>query len=140
MGLLDMAKGMLGGDPTAGSGNLIGTVMQALNSQPGGLDGVVQSLREGGLAGAVNSWIGTGTNTPVSADQVQSVLGSGVLSDLAAKLGISPETAGAQLSQLLPGIVDHLTPNGEVPQGGLAQAGMSLVQGLLAKKFGAQQG
>ena len=137
MGILDIAQGLLSGNQTSGSGNLIGTVMQVLNNQPGGLDGVVHSFRQGGLAETVNSWIGTGENAPVSADQVQSVLGSGIVEDLAAKLGVSPETAGSQLSQLLPGIVDHLTPNGEVPQGGLAGAGLSLMQGLLAKKFGA---
>ncbi len=137
MGLLDIAEGMLGGNQGS-SGNLIGTVMQALNSQPGGLDGVLQSLRQGGLSEAVSSWVGTGANAPLSAGQLQNVLGSGgVVSELASKLGISPDTAASQLSQLLPGIVDHLTPNGEVPQGGLAGAGMSLLQGLLSKKFGA---
>jgi uncharacterized protein YidB (DUF937 family) len=134
MGLLDMAEGMLGGNQNTGSGNLIGTVLQALNSQPGGLDGIIQSFRQGGLGEVVNSWIGTGANAPVSADQVQSVLGSGVLGDLAAKLGVSPEAAGSHLSELLPGIVDDLTPNGEIPQGGLAGAGLSILQALLAKK------
>ena len=137
MGLLDIAMGMLGGNQTTGSGNLIGTVMQVLNSQPGGLDGVVQSLRQGGLTETVSSWIGTGENAPVAADQVQNILGSSVVKDLAARLGVSPETAGSHLSELLPGIVDHLTPNGEVPQGGLAAAGLSLVQGLLSRKLGA---
>ena len=137
MGLLDIVQGMLAGNQTAGSGSLISTVMQVLNNQPGGLDGVVQAFRQGGMAETVNSWIGTGANAPVSADQVQDVLGSGVFKDLAAKLGVSPETAGSQLSELLPGIVDHLTPSGEVPQGGLAAAGLSLVQGLLSRKLGA---
>ena len=137
MGLLDIVQGLLGGSQTAGSGNLLGTVMQVLNSQPGGLDGILQSLQRGGLGDTVNSWIGTGQNAPVSGDQLQNVLGGGVVQDLAAKLGISPGDASSQLSQLLPGIVDHLTPNGEVPQGGLSGMGMDLLKGLLARNAGA---
>ncbi len=136
MGLLDIVQGLVAGNQSADSGNIIGTVMQVLNSQPGGLDGILQSLQGGGLGDAVNSWIGTGQNAPVSGDQLQSILGSGVAQDLASKLGISPGDASSHLSQLLPGIVDHLTPNGEVPQGGLAGIGMDLVKGLLARSAG----
>ena len=53
--------------------------------------------------------------------------------ELAAKLGISPSDAASHLSSLLPGIVDHLTPNGEVPEGGLAGVGLDLVKGLLSR-------
>ena len=137
MGLLDIVQGLVGGDQATGSGNLLSTVMQVLNNQPGGLDGILQSLQGGGLGETVNSWIGTGQNAPVSGDQLQSVLGSGVVQDLAARLGISPGDASSHLSQLLPGIVDHLTPNGEVPQGGLAGMGMDLVKGLIARNAGA---
>jgi uncharacterized protein YidB (DUF937 family) len=85
----------------------------------------------------VKSWVGTGSNLPVSAEQVQSILGSGAVQDLAAKLGISPCDAASHLSTLLPGIIDHLTPNGEVPQGGLAGVGLDLVKGLLSRGAGA---
>ena len=137
MGLFDMAQELLRGSQTSGAGGMIGSVMQVLNGQAGGLDGVLQSLQQGGLGDAVKSWVGTGGNLPVTAEQLQSVLGSGVVQDLAAKLGISPEDAASHLSALLPGIIDHLTPNGEVPEGGLAGAGMSLVKGLLARSSGA---
>lgn len=137
MGLLDIVQGMMGDSQTAGSGNIVGTVMQVLNSQPGGLEGILQSLQTGGLGAVVNSWIGTGQNAPVSGDQLQNILGSGVVQDLASKLGISPADASSHLSQLLPGIVDHLTPNGELPQGGLTGAGMDLVKGLLSRSLGA---
>ena len=137
MGLFDMARELLGGSQTGGAGDIVGTVMQVLNGQADGLDGVLQSLQVGGLGDAVNSWIGTGHNLPVSGEQLQSVLGSGVVQDLAAKLGISPTDAASHLSQLLPGIVDHLTPNGEVPEGGLAGVGLDLVKGLLSRGTGA---
>jgi len=137
MGLLDIAKELLGGNQTSGAGDMVGTVVQVLNGRAGGLDGVLQSLQKGGLGDAVNSWVGTGSNAPVTGGQLESVLGSGVVQDLASKLGISPADAASHLSELLPGIIDHLTPNGEVPQGGLAGAGMDLVKGLLSRKLGA---
>ena len=137
MGLLDIAKELLGGNQTNGAGDMVGTVVQVLNGRAGGLDGVLQSLQKGGLGDAVNSWVGTGSNAPVTGGQLESVLGSGVVQDLASKLGISPADAASHLSELLPGIIDHLTPNGEVPQGGLAGAGMDLVKGLLSRKLGA---
>src|SRR5258706_11640760 len=137
MGLFDVARELLGGSQTGGAGDMVGTVMQVLNGQAGGLDGVLQSLQGSGLGDAVNSWIGSGHNLPVTGEQLQSVLGSGVVQDLAAKLGISPTDAASHLSQLLPGIVDHLTPNGEVPEGGLASVGLDLVKGLLARGTGA---
>ena len=139
MGLFDIVEGLMGGGQTPQGGNLIGTVMQVLNAHPGGLDGVLQSLRGAGLGDAVNSWVGTGPNAAVSGDQLQNVLGSGIVQQLATKLGISPTDAASHLSNLLPGIVDHLTPNGEVPQGGLAGAGMDLLKGLLSRNAGASQ-
>ena len=137
MGLFDMARELLGGSQVGGTGDVVGSILQVLNGQAGGLDGVLQSLQQGGLGDAVKSWVGTGSNLPVSADQLQSILGSGVVQDLATKLGNSPADASAHLSALLPGIIDHLTPNGEVPEGGLAGAGMALVKGLLARSSGA---
>src|SRR5215813_2359081 len=129
MGLLDIAQGLLANSDS--SGNVIGTVMEVLNSRSGGLDGIVQSLQQGGLTETVSSWIGSGQNAPVSGDQLQSALGSGVVQDLASKLGVSPDVAGSHLAELLPGIIDRLTPNGEVPSGGLASAGMELLSGFL---------
>ena len=136
MGLLDVVQGLLGSDKPDGGGGMVSTVLQVLNSRAGGLDGVLQSLQSGGLGETVKSWIGTGPNAPVSKEQVESLLGSSVVQDLASKLGISPSDASAHLSELLPGIIDHLTPNGEVPQGGLAGAGMDLVKGLLSRQPG----
>ena len=137
MGLFDIAREILGGGQTDGAGGVVSSVVQVLSGRAGGLDGVLQSLQQGGLGETVKSWVGTGSNLPVTAEQLQSVLGSGVVQDLAAKLGIAPDDAASHLSALLPGIIDHLPPNGEVPEGGLAGAGMSLVKGLLARSSGA---
>jgi uncharacterized protein YidB (DUF937 family) len=87
--------------------------------QGGGLASLIQSFEQGGLGSVVQSWIGTGQNLPVSAEQLQSVLGSEKVSALAAQVGLTPADLSQHLSQLLPGLVDKLTPNGEVPQGDL---------------------
>lgn len=86
-----------------------------IHNQPGGLQGLVQSFHDKGLGEIASSWVGMGENLPVSADQVHQVLGSERVNDLAIKAGISPDVAGGAIAQLLPGIVDRLTPNGSCP-------------------------
>jgi uncharacterized protein YidB (DUF937 family) len=133
MGLFDDAVGNLTGGTTAGGGgqNLIMSVLEMLNNRQGGISGLAGAFQQNGLGHLVSSWIGTGANLPVSADQIQQVLGSGQIQAIAQKLGIAPEAASSQLAAVLPGVVDKLTPNGEVPQGGdLMSTGMGLLQGL----------
>ena len=80
----------------------------------------------------MQSWISTGANQPVSGEQLGGILGSagGLLGQLAQQAGVSPAEAGDQLSQWLPQIVDQLTPDGQLPAGGLGDIG-SLLGGLL---------
>jgi len=129
MGLLDSVVGALAGGQSGGNSGLMDVVMQLINNQPGGLGGLVQSFQQGGLGEIVNSWVSTGQNLPVSAEQLQSVLGGGALQDIAAKLGVSPEQASGSLADLLPQVVDKLTPNGQLPEGGdLLAQGMDLLK------------
>ena len=132
MGLLDdlenkAVTGMLGG-----SSNPLATgLLQMINNQPGGVAGLVQSFHEKGLGEVASSWVGNGQNLPISADQIQQVLGSEQVKQLAAKAGISPEVAGSSLAQLLPTLIDKLTPNGQVQQhSNLMEMGMSVLQSL----------
>jgi len=81
----------------------------------GGLGGLLNKLEEGGLSNAANSWVGSGQNQPVSPTQLGSALGSKVIKTLAQQSGLSEEDLTKQLSQVLPGIVDKLTPNGRLP-------------------------
>lgn len=131
MGLLDSVVGALAGGQSGGDNPLLAVVMQLLNNQPGGLAGLVQSFQQGGLGEIVNSWVSTGQNLPISPEQLQSVLGGGQLQQIAAQLGMSPEQASGSLAELLPTVVDQLTPNGQLPQGGDL-----LSQGLDALKKG----
>jgi uncharacterized protein YidB (DUF937 family) len=129
MGLLDSVVGALGGGQGGGNNGLVDVVMQLINSQPGGLGGLVQSFQQGGLGEVVNSWVSTGQNLPVSAEQLQAVLGGGQLQNIAAQLGVSPEQASGSLAELLPQVVDKLTPGGQLPQGGdLLAQGMDMLK------------
>lgn len=127
MGLLDNLETMAMGK-VAGSNPEVAAVLQMIQNHPGGVNGLVQAFHSNGLGGLVNSWIGTGENQPVTADQIQQVLGSGQVQALAQKLGVSPEQASSTLSHLLPTVMDKLTPNGTVPeQSNLLQTGESLL-------------
>lgn len=83
--------------------------------EQGGVAGVVEKFQQGGLAQEAASWVSTGDNLPISAEQIQQVIGNGKLAEMAEKFGISSEDISAQLAQHLPNIIDKLTPNGSVP-------------------------
>jgi uncharacterized protein YidB (DUF937 family) len=119
MSLLDQALGAFAGGQSGDNSALLQTVMQLVNNpQNGGLEGLIQSFQQGGLGEIVNSWVSTGQNLPISAEQIQSVLGGSSLSGLAAQLGVSPEQASGSLADMLPQLIDQMTPNGQIPQGG----------------------
>ena len=131
MGLLDDVLGMAGvGGKQAQHPGALGAIMDYINSpQVGGLSGLQQMFHNQGLGGVISSWIGTGQNLPISQDQLQSVLHSEALQNVAAKAGIDPSQLTGMMSQLLPHVVDKLTPNGQVPDSGvLAQ----MMKGLAA--------
>ncbi|MVT03141.1 hypothetical protein CD006_10840 [Enterobacter sp. 10-1] len=129
MGLLDQIGGMLGGQ--AGKAEQLQAIM-AWVQQQGGVQGILEKFRSGGLGEIVESWIGQQGNIPVSSDQVTSVFGSPALQDLAAKLGIDPQTASSLISEYLPKIVDGLSPEGEAPaRQDLLSEGVNLLKGKL---------
>ncbi len=119
MGLLDglagQVLGSLSGAGGAQQGGALGAIMNMIAQQPGGLQGLIDAFERNGLGGVAASWVGNGANLPVSAEQLQSVLGSDQLGSLAAALGFSPQDASAQLAEALPQVVDKLTPQGAVP-------------------------
>ena len=81
----------------------------------GGLGGLVNKLQQGGLGDVVNSWVGSGQNQPVSPSQLGSALGPSILKTVSQVTGLSEDDLTKQLSQVLPGLVDKLTPNGKLP-------------------------
>jgi uncharacterized protein YidB (DUF937 family) len=101
----------------------------------GGLSGLIDKISAGGLGDQVASWIGTGNNLPITAEQIQQVLGSSFVQGLAAKMGINTADAAGSLANILPQIVDKLTPEGQVPgDNHLLEAGLAGLTSLLANK------
>lgn len=121
MGLLDdivgKAAGMVRGDEGELPGVQGGILEMIAGRESGGLGGLVQSFQEKGLGGIISSWIGTGENQTISADQIQQVLGSDTIQNLAAKFGIKPEDLSGKLAEFLPGAIDKITPDGTLPNG-----------------------
>ncbi len=116
MGFLDeMASKAIGSVMGSSNNPIASHIMDAINQQPGGLTGLMQNFHDKGLGSIASSWVGMGQNLPISAEQIQSVLGnSGMMQQLCAKAGISPEEASSHLAQYLPAIIDKLTPQGKV--------------------------
>jgi uncharacterized protein YidB (DUF937 family) len=125
MGLMDQlgqaAGGMMGGQAAQNSLLQAVTSLLGQNSSVGGLAGIVQAFQKNGLGDIVNSWVSTGKNLPITPDQIKQGLGGDFLSQLASKAGIPPDAASAQLSSLLPDMIDKVTPNGKIESGGIDQ-------------------
>jgi len=113
-----LASGVLFGKRDAGPS--AGTDAQPTSDQGaggllGGLGGLLEKLQKEGLGNAINSWTGRGENQPVSPGQLGSALGPDIIKTLAQRSGMSEEEITRQLSQILPGVVDKLTPQGRLP-------------------------
>jgi uncharacterized protein YidB (DUF937 family) len=107
----------------------------ANNGELGGLNGWVDKFNQAGLGDVLGSWIGTGANQPITSDQLSRVLGPDTLGKAASQLGMDPSQLSGQLSVILPGLIDKLTPHGSAPEGGLGNTGelLGMLGGLLQK-------
>jgi len=136
MGLFDSIVGAAMGQVQQ-QGGLAGALggLLANDGAQGGLSGLIDKFNQAGLGEVIRSWIGSGQNLPISAEQLQAVLGSDTVRQIAAQLGVDPQQAAAQLAGLLPGLVDQLTPQGAVPEQGLGTGGdlFGALGGLLRK-------
>ena len=104
MSLSDLAGQLLGGQQPGCNPNLLTTLLNVVNSQPGGVAGLLESFQQKGLGGIVGSWVGTGANEGISPQQVESALGNEQVSDIAAKLGVSTQDASSHIAQWLPAV------------------------------------
>src|SRR5262245_26285564 len=89
------------------------------SSKVGGLQGLIQKFQSAGLGHLMSGWISTGANPSVSANQLQSALGDEHVKEFAQQHNMSEQEAANAMSQLLPNVVDNLTPQGSVPQQGI---------------------
>ncbi|WGS02109.1 YidB family protein [Bradyrhizobium sp. ISRA443] len=119
MGILDSLenspelKGMLGQLGAAVIPAVLGEVLG--NGGQGGLSAIVAKLEQAGFGDQVKSWIGNGQNLPITAEQLQEVLGSDTVRQLAAKFNIPVDQLSKVLAQALPGAVDSASPDGKLP-------------------------
>jgi uncharacterized protein YidB (DUF937 family) len=100
----------------------------ANNGQTGGLHGLAEKFRRAGLDDVFLSWIGNGENLPISKEQMQRLLGDGHLKQIAEETGMTELEAADHLSDMLPRLVDRLTPDGEAPRDGLDNVSTLLEQ------------
>jgi uncharacterized protein YidB (DUF937 family) len=116
MGLFDQLLGGIVGQlgNSQQKGSLMDLATSVIQSQPGGLGGLLNQFKSAGLGEHADSWVGTGANKTVSGDQINSALGSSNIAAMAQKLGINPQMAGTALAALLPVIIDQMTPKGQV--------------------------
>jgi uncharacterized protein YidB (DUF937 family) len=137
MGLLDGLTGGLSAMLGSSGGSSQAAITHALTGllaggNNGGLGGLLDALHGSGLGAQVASWIGTGQNLPVSADQIMQALGgssgSDIIGRLAQQAGMSHEAVAGHLSEVLPGLIDKLSPNGQLPSGGIDDMLASLSQ------------
>ena len=139
MGLLDqfsqMAGGLFGGDQQQQQQSpLLKMVLNFLSQsqgQGGGLSGLVAAFQKNGMGEVVSSWVSTGKNIPISADQVQQGLGPELVQKIVGQSGMNTNEACSQLSSLLPNVVDKLTPEGQVPDQNFLDEALAMLKGRL---------
>ena len=149
MGLLDSVFGALGrpqgGASSGGQADLISAIVGMLGQGSGqagglgglgGLAGLVAKMEQSGLGDVAKSWVGTGQNEPISPDALGAVLGNDTVAGMAGQLGLNAGDLLGQLSQMLPQVVDKLTPQGQVPHGDIG----GILGALLGGAGGAQRG
>lgn len=127
---MSFLDGLLSGKGLPGGTEALGGVQELIEAQ-GGVQGLTQKFGSGGLGDIAASWIGKGNNLPISAEQIEGVLGAGPIGQFAQKLGVSPAQAAGVLAMALPMIIDRLTPDGNAANAkGGVDAG-DLLGGLL---------
>jgi len=149
-GLDNLLGGLLGGKGGGNLGNLLSGLGggQGIGGNPmlgmllplvggllagGGLQKILSGFQAQGLSSHADSWIGTGPNQPVTGDQVRAALGDDQVAEIAAKLGVSHDEAAAALAEVLPKVVDHASPDGQLkPQSELDSAFHQLQQSAAA--------
>jgi uncharacterized protein YidB (DUF937 family) len=113
--VLGAATGGGGGAGAAQGGNPLLNIAFQLMQQNGGLSGLLEQFKHGGMNQQAGSWVSQGANMGVSSDQIMQVLGSGQLGQLGAQFGLSPQQVGGGLAQMLPDLINQMTPQGNVP-------------------------
>ena len=131
MSLLDALTSIAGGASPDHHG-AADALTQVLQEHPGGMDGLLNQLKQNGLGEQVQSWVNPGPNQAVTPDQVQQGMGASMMENIAQRAGISPAIASTVLSVVLPLVISHMAGNSGVQS---AQAQPGGLAGLASKLF-----
>jgi uncharacterized protein YidB (DUF937 family) len=120
MGLLDgllgnVMGGMMGGGQSQQGGNQLVRIALQMLQQNGGIEGLLARMQQAGYGQQAQSWIGTGQNMPITPDALSQIFGQGQLGQIAQQLGLPQQDAAGGLAQMLPDVVDQMTPQGQIP-------------------------
>ncbi|MEO7861637.1 MAG: YidB family protein [Nitrospirales bacterium] len=117
----DFVKGLGNSDPANPGGGMLDSVKKSLGDSPlatsisGGLGELVERFRTNGQGAKADSWVADGPNTAIDDTQVEKALGSDLIDDLVKQTGLSREQLLSRLAQVLPDVVDKMTPAGQLP-------------------------
>lgn len=142
MDFLDAVKSVLDSGKGEGSGktDILSIVTGLIGGQGGaGLSGIVKQFTEKGLGDVVSSWVGKGENAPVSPEEVKNVFGDDSIDEIASKTGLDKKEVTGQLSDILPQVVDKLTPDGKIPESNESGIDLGQIGNLLDDLFGKKQ-
>lgn len=119
-GMGDILGQVLGGGAQRGGGGGMGDILgQVLGGGAsggmGGLGGLLEQMQRAGYGEQARSWVGTGQNMPISPDVLGQIFGQGGIEEIARQAGVTPQEASTGLSELLPEVVNQVTPDGQVP-------------------------
>lgn len=138
MGLFDSILGPLLGGLNNNQQSGLMSAVSGLVTQGGGIEGLMQKFGGHGLGDLVKGWVGTGANPPATPQHIEQVFGAQQLDQIATQTGVDRSQIAGHIAQILPQLVDKLTPNGQPVAGSALQQGLaSLMQGGLGKLFGA---
>jgi uncharacterized protein YidB (DUF937 family) len=131
-------RGQSPGAPQGGGGGGLGDILgQMLGGSArgsGGLGELLEQFQRAGFPDQVRSWVGTGQNLPIPPEAVENVFGPGGLAEIARRAGVSEKDASRGLSELMPEVVDRMTPDGQLPDDSALLASVdSLVRRLGAR-------
>ncbi len=123
---------------TAAAASALGPALQSA----GGIDGLMEKLRGGGLGSQVDSWVSPGPNEPVDPQMLGEALGPETTARMSSQTGLDIGQLLPLLAAVLPQLINMLTPDGRVPEGGVDQAagGMPDLGGLLGGLLGGSGG
>lgn len=103
------------------AGDQAGLISKFLKDN-GGISGLADKFQNGGAGEIFSSWVGTGDNQAIAAEKISAILGSAQVQQIAQKLGVDPNQASDLIANLLPQVIDKLTPDAKVEPNSEAQA------------------